>query len=370
MRILVTGGAGFIGSHTCDRLLALGHDVTVLDALTPPVHRTSRPVNLPPEVDFYHGDVRNRDLLANLLRRTDAVYHLAAYQDYLPDFARFSDVNVVSTALIYEIAVAERLDLARVVVASSQAAMGEGLYLCPADGEQTPGMRPESAVAAGHWDIPCPVCGGPMEMQATPERVSNPQNAYGMSKYGEEMVAINLGRRYGIPTTALRYSIVQGPRQSVYNAYSGACRIFCLSYLLGAAPTLYEDGLAIRDFVNIDDVVDANVLVLTEDRAVGRVFNVGGGKAVTTSEFADVVRRQYGSDQPGVITGEYRFGDTRHILSDISALRELGWKPQHTPADSVAAYAAWLKGMDGLDGVLAEANARMRALGVVRRSGA
>jgi dTDP-L-rhamnose 4-epimerase len=163
---------------------------------------------------------------------------------------------------------------------------------------------------------------------------------------------------------------VQGPRQSVYNAYSGACRIFCLSYLLGGAPTLYEDGQAIRDFVNINDVVDANVLVLTDDRASGRVFNVGGGKAVTTAEFAEVVRHHYGSDQPAVVTGEYRFGDTRHILSDISALRELGWAPQHGPAESVAAYAAWLKGMDGLDGVLAEANSQLRALGVVRKAGA
>ena len=368
MKILVTGGAGFIGSHTCDRLLALGHDVIVLDALTPPVHRDRRPAYLSPEADFYQGDTRNRDLLTNLLRRVDAVYHFAAYQDYLPDFSQFSDVNVVSTALIYEIIVAERLDLARVVVASSQSAMGEGLYRCPVDGEQVPGMRPESALAAGQWDIPCPQCGGPLEMQATPERISNPQNAYGMSKLGEEMVAINLGRRYGIPTVALRYSIVQGPRQSVYNAYSGACRIFCLSYLLGQAPTLYEDGGAIRDYVNIDDVVDANVLVLTDDRAAGRVFNVGGGRAVTTREFADVVMRQYGSSQPAVVTGEYRFGDTRHILSDISALRELGWEPRNTPADSVAAYAEWLKGMDGLDGVLAEANARMRALGVVRRT--
>ena len=368
MRALITGGAGFIGSHTCDRLVALGHDVVVLDALTPPVHRNGRPSYLNPAADFYQGDVRNRDLLTNLLRRVDAVYHFAAYQDYLPDFARFSDVNVVSTALLYEIVVAERLDLARVVVASSQAAMGEGLYLCAADGEQLPGMRPERAVAAGQWDIPCPQCGGPLEMQATPERISNPQNAYGMSKLGEEMVAINLGRRYGIPTVALRYSIVQGPRQSVYNAYSGACRIFCLSYLQGIAPTLYEDGAAIRDYVNIDDVVDANVLVLGDDRAPGRVFNVGGGKAVTTREFADIVMRQYGSEQAGVVTGDYRCGDTRHILSDISALRALGWEPRHTPVYSVAAYAAWLEGMDGLDGVLSEANARMRALGVVRRA--
>ncbi len=367
MKILVTGGAGFIGSHTCDRLLSLGHEVIVLDALTRPVHRNGRPAYLTPGTDFYQGDTRNRDLVTNLLRRVNAVYHFADYQDYLPDFSRFSDVNVVSTALLYEIIVAERLDLVRVVVASSQSAMGEGLYWCPVDGEQTPVMRPESALAAGQWNIPCPVCGGPMELRATPERVSNPQNAYGMSKLAEEMVAINLGRRYGIPTVALRYSIVQGPRQSVYNAHSGACRIFCRSYLLGKAPVLYEDGGAIRDYVNIEDVVDANVLVLWDDRACGRVFNVGGGQAATTREFADIVMRQYGSDQPGVVTGEYRFGDTRHILSDISALRALGWEPRRTPVQSVAAYAAWLDDMHGLNGVLAEANARMRALGVVRK---
>jgi dTDP-L-rhamnose 4-epimerase len=369
MRVLVTGGAGFIGSHTCDRLLSLGHDVVVLDALTPPVHKSGRPQGMNSGVDFYQGDTRNRDLITNLLRRVDAIFHFAAYQDYLPDFSRFSDVNVVSTALIYEIIVAERLDVSRVVVASSQSAMGEGLYWCPVDGEQTPGMRSEETLAAGEWDIPCPDCGGPLEMQVTPERISNPQNAYGMSKLGEEMVAINLGRRYGIPTVALRYSIVQGPRQSVRNAYSGACRIFCLSYQQGIAPTLFEDGDALRDYVNIDDVVDANILVFEDDRAVGRIFNVGGGKAVTTRQFADIVRRQYGSGEPAVITGEYRFGDTRHIVSDIRALRALGWEPRHSPADSVAAYAAWLEGIDGLHEVLPEANARMRALGVVRRAG-
>jgi dTDP-L-rhamnose 4-epimerase len=368
MKILVTGGAGFIGSHTCDRLLALGHEVVVLDALNPPVHRDGIPTYLSPGADFYKGDVRNRDLLANLLRRVDAVYHFAAYQDYLTDFSRFSDVNVVSTSLIYEIIVAERLDISRVVVASSQSAMGEGLYLCPVDGEQLPGMRPERQLAAKQWEIPCPRCGGQLTMQLTPERISNPQNAYGMSKLGEEMVAINLGRRYEIPTVALRYSIVQGPRQSVYNAYSGACRIFCLSYLQGVAPVLYEDGGAVRDYVNINDVVDANVLVLEDEGAVGRVFNVGGGKPVTTREFCDIVMRHYGSAEPGQVTGEYRFGDTRHIFSDTSALRSLGWAPKQGMTESVAAYAEWLKGVDGLDGVLAAANAQMRSLGVVRKA--
>jgi dTDP-L-rhamnose 4-epimerase len=369
MRILVTGGAGFIGSHTTDRLVEQGHDVIVLDALTAPVHRNGKPNYLTPGVELFIGDVRNRDLLANLLRRVDAVYHLAAYQDYLPDFARFTDVNVTSTALIYEIAVAERLDLGRVVVASSQAAMGEGLYRCAEHGEQTPDSRPEAALEQSRWNLACPACGGPLEMQLTPERISNPQNAYGMSKFGEEMVAIQLGRRYGIPTAAMRYSIVQGPRQSVYNAYSGACRIFNLHYLLNSAPAVYEDGQAIRDYVNIHDVVDANVLVLADERAAGHVFNVGGGTGYTTSEFAEIVRGQYGSELAPRITGEYRFGDTRHIQSDIDALKQLGWVPQRSPEDSVAEYAAWLGGMPGLDKILAEADARMRALGVVRKAG-
>jgi len=366
MRILVTGGAGFIGTHTCDQLVARGHEVTVLDAVTAPVHRGGRPMYVTPGADLYIGDVRNRDLLANLLRRTDAVYHFAAYQDYLPDFSRFTDVNVTSVAALYEIAVAERLDLQRVVVASSQAAAGEGLYRCPEHGEQLPTMRPDEVLRAGRWDIGCPVCDGSMTVCRTPERVANPQNAYGMSKHASEVLALNLGRRYGIPTTAMRYSIVQGPRQSVYNAYSGACRIFSLHYLLGSAPTLYEDGQSLRDYVNIHDVVDANLLVLEDDRAVGRVFNVGGGTAYTTEQLAEIVRKRFGSEQRARVTGEYRFGDTRHICSDIDALKQLGWRPQRTPEDSVAEYAAWLPTMPDLDDVLAEADAAMRSLGVVR----
>jgi dTDP-L-rhamnose 4-epimerase len=369
MRILVTGGAGFIGSHTSQRLLELGHEITVLDALTEPVHPGGRLRADPcPEINFYEGDVRNRDLMVNLLRRVEAVYHFAAYQDYLTDFARFSDVNVVSTALLYEIIVAERLEMARVVVASSQSAMGEGLYRCPFDGEQLPGMRSDAALAAAQWDIPCPQCGGPLEMRATPEWVANPQNAYGISKYAGEMVAVNLGQRYDIPSVALRYSIVQGPRQSMFNAYSGACRIFCLSYRQGQPPTVYEDGRSVRDYVNIDDVVDANVLVLQDERAAGRVFNVGGGRGITTKELADIVMRQYGSTEEPAISGEYRFGDIRHIQSDISALRKLGWEPKWTPEESVAKYAAWLDGVERLDGVLAAADAKMRALGVLRQA--
>lgn len=367
MKILVTGGAGFIGSHTADRLASLGHDLIVLDALTPPVHRSSTPNHLTPGADFYRGDVRNRELMANLLRRVDAVYHFAAYQDYLPDFARFTEVNVVSTALIYEIIVAESLPIRRVVVASSQAAMGEGLYVCPEHGKQTPGMRSEAALARGEWDLRCSVCGRHIEVQPTPETIANPQNAYGMSKHAQEQVAINLGRRYEIPTVALRYSIVQGPRQSIHNAYSGACRIFCMHYRSGTPPTIFEDGESLRDYVNIWDVVDANILVLEDDRAVGRVLNVGGGTPYSTRAFAEIVMREYESEVPGRISGEFRFGDTRHILSDISELRSLGWSPKRTPADSVAEYATWLTGLGRLnESALSQAEAEMRSLGVIR----
>jgi dTDP-L-rhamnose 4-epimerase len=296
------------------------------------------------------------------------VYHFAAHQDHLPDFAAFFDINVTATALLFEIIAEERLDLHRVVVASSQAAMGEGLYWCAEHGALLPDMRPESALARARWDITCPECGGPVEMRATPEQVANPQSAYGMSKHAEERVAVHLGRRYGIPTVALRYSGVQGPRQAFSNAYSGACRIFCLHYLLGGAPTLYEDGLSIRDYVNVHDVVDANVLVLTDDRAVGQVYNVGGGVGYPTEEFADMVRRQYGSDRKAEISGEYRYGDTRHVLSDIDALKQLGWVPRRTPADSVAEYAAWLDRTPGLREILTEADTTMRAHGVVRKT--
>ena len=273
-------------------------------------------------------------------------------------------MNVVSTALIYEIIVAERLDMARVVVASSQSAMGEGLYRCPADGEQLPGMRPESALAAGQWDIPCP-------------RLRWPAGDAGHARAGLEPaerlrhVQARRGDGRRQPRPPVRHPH-RGPalQHRPGPAPVGLQRVLrCVPHLLpqlpagrGARP-LYEDGGAIRDYVNIDDVVDANVLVLDDDRAAGRVFNVGGGRPVTTREFADIVMRQYGSDRARQVTGEYRFGDTRHILSDISALQALGWEPRRTPADSVAAYAAWLEGMDGLDGVLAEANARMRALG-------
>lgn len=372
MKILITGGAGFIGSHTADALLAGGHEVRVLDNLKPPVHRDGKPPEwLSPEVELIVGDVRDEETLLGALRGVDAVYHLAAFQDYLPQFSQFFSTNVTSTALIYELIVRETLPIRKVIVASSQAALGEGLYHDATGKPVLPGLRRDEDLRRGIWEIqPEGDQVGPLRYQPTDETVANPQNCYGMSKIAQERAALNLGRMYDIPSVAMRYSIVQGPRQSLYNAYSGACRIFSLSFHAGRAPMIYEDGGQVRDFVNYLDVVDANLKVLKDPRADYQMFNVGGDKPVTVAEFASVVAEVFDhKDYVPEASGKYRFGDTRHILSDVSKLKALGWAPQRSVHDSVRAYRDWMQSDAPADEILDASNRLMAQLGVVRDVG-
>jgi dTDP-L-rhamnose 4-epimerase len=373
MHVLITGGAGFIGSHTADALLKRGYRVRVFDSLEPPVHpKRQRPAYLDERIELVQGDVRDERTLLAALQGCDVVYHLAAFQDYLPIFSRFFDVNVTSTALIYELIVRERLPVKKVIVASSQAALGEGMYR-DADGRPVlPDIRPDAQLRAGVWECQAPPgFKNPLRWQPTDETVANPQNQYGISKIAEEKVALHLGKRYEIPSVAMRYSIVQGPRQSFYNAYSGACRVFCLSFHTGKDPDIYEDGQQVRDFVNIDDVVDANLCVLDDDRADYEMFHVGGDRAMTVMEFAKVVAEIYGRRgyEPRA-SGKKRFGDTRHICSDVSKLKALGWQPRRTTHDSVSAYKAWLDQAGNVADILAYAQKQMAALNVVREVGA
>jgi dTDP-L-rhamnose 4-epimerase len=368
MKVLVTGGAGFIGSHTVDLLLQKGHTVRVLDALTPPVHRDGRmPDYLPREVEFMRGDVRDRAAWERALDGMDAVYHFAAYQDYLPDFSKFFHVNAVSTALLYEIIVEKRLPIQKIIVASSQSVYGEGKYHCATDGIQYPGQRPAEQLAQRHWEPRCPVCGRPIKSEHTDEAVVNPHNAYAMSKHAEEMIALNLGRRYRIPAVGMRYSITQGPRQSFRNAYSGVLRIFAMQILAGERPTVYEDGRQLRDYVYVGDVARANLLALEDSRADYQAFNVGAGRAWTVLEFARLMAHAAGRDDlEPLVPGEYRFGDTRHIVSDISKLRALGWTPQGAPEQSAREYLAWAQAQPDFRNTTAEARAHMQKVGAVR----
>lgn len=369
MRALLTGGAGFIGSHTADALLREGWRVRALDSLEEPVHPGRRaPDYLDPRIELVRADVRDERALLDALRGCDVVYHFAAFQDYLPVFSRFFDVNVTGTALLYELIVREKLPVKRVVIASSQAALGEGLYLDARGAGLLPEIRPAEQLERGEWEIRAPAgYAGPLRWQPTPESVGNPQNQYGLSKVAQERVALSLGKRYGIPTVALRYSIVQGPRQSFYNAYSGACRLFCLSFHLGREPVIFEDGCQVRDFVNIHDVVEANLLVLQDSRADYEAFNVGGGRAHTVLEFASAVAQVFAvKDYEPVPSGKYRFGDTRHICSSIEKIERLGWKPTRSIHDSVEAYKEWLGEAENAGAILDYCDSQMAKLHVVR----
>ena len=365
MKVLITGGAGFIGSHTADRLLKQGYEVRVLDSLQKPIHNAI-PEYLDERIEFIAGSATDVRALTEALQGVDYVYHLAAFQDYLPYFSKFVDVNVSSTARIYEIIVRDNLPIKKIIVASSQATLGEGLYLDSDGNEVLPDMRLEEDLKKGIWE-PRPPEGKEIYCARTPERISNPQNPYGMSKIAEEMFALQLGKRYKIPTVAMRYSIVQGSRQSFYNAYSGACRIFCLAFHQGKEPQIYEDGNQIRDFVNIHDVVDANLLVLEDDRANYEMFNVGGGAPITVKHFAETVADVFGvKDYKPKPCGKYRFGDTRHIWSDISKLESLGWKPTRTIYDSVSEYKEWLNSASSIDNIIEYCSKKMVELNVLR----
>ncbi|MDP4198941.1 MAG: NAD-dependent epimerase/dehydratase family protein [Bacteroidota bacterium] len=369
MKILITGGAGFIGSHTADALIERGDEVVLLDNLSKPVHLKGIPTYLHPKARLIIGDVRDPKVFLDALNGVEKVVHLAAYQDYLPDFSTFFSVNAVGTALLYELIVAHKLPVKRVVVASSQAVNGEGLYKCEQHGLQGPTARPIGQLEHGDWAMRCAICGEAMQWQWTPESFSHPENQYALSKESQEKMTLSFGRRYDIPSVALRYSIVQGPRQSFYNAYSGACRIFALHYYFRKAPTIYEDGQMHRDFINIHDVVNANLMALEDERMVGEQFCVGGGLAYTVSEFDRIVARISGCEdvQPS-LPGAFRFGDTRNSCSDISKLKALGWNPSRQVEESVRDYVEWLREQADVEDIFEFAERNMRSLNVVRQS--
>jgi dTDP-L-rhamnose 4-epimerase len=383
MRVLVTGGAGFVGSHTVDQLIRRGYEVCVLDALMPPVHvpRTV-PKYVPVDVDFIQGDVCLRSTWERALEGVEAVFHLAAYQDYLTDFSTFFHTNAVGTALLYEIIVQQHMDVRKVIVASSQAVYGEGKYRCSAgahgrtistDRAGSPGglvsyppLRADAQLQVGNWEVRCPDCGEAAEPIWTDEDVVNPHNQYAISKYAQEMIALNLGRRYGIPTVCLRYSIVQGARQSFRNAYSGVLRIFSQRLLNGKPPICYEDGHQLRDYVSVHDVVQANMIALENPLADNQVYNVGGNRKISVLEYATLIARRAGVSIEPVVPGIYRFGDTRHVFSAVTKLRELGWEPVVSLEAIVDEYLAWATSQPDFGDYSTQAGAEMTASGAIR----
>ncbi len=343
-KILITGGAGFIGSHTADALSKKGYSIVILDNLEPPVHDGRWPKYvLNKGYKLIRGDVRKKADLLKALKGVSYVYHLAAYQDQRPDFSKFFETNTVSSAIIYELIVEKNLPVKKLILASSQFAYGDGMYQCRHNKKFFfPEVRTEKQFKAKKFDILCEH-GQPAKFYPFRENQQlTPTNAYGLSKEAIERLSLRFGKTYGIPTTLFRYSIVQGPRQSPRNLYSGALRIFTIQALSGKPITVYEDGIQTRDFVNVNDVVAANILALKNKKTDFEIFNVGGGKAYRVVDFAKTVKEVTGSKSP-VVIGGFRRTDTRHAVSDISKLKKLGWKPKFDTEKSVRDYAEWYK---------------------------
>lgn len=340
--VLITGGAGFIGSHTADALARRGYKIRILDNLEPIVHRGKWPgYVLGKGYELIRGDVRKKSDWRKALRGVSYVYHLAAYQDQRPDFGKFFEVNTVGTSLLYELIAEKSLPVKKVIFASTQFVYGDGLYRCPHSRKPFYAeLRTLDDFHKKRFDIVCPHGKAAKFLPFREEQEPQPTNAYGLSKLAAEKLALRFGKTYGIPTAVLRYSIVQGARQSPRNLYSGALRIFVQQALGGKPITVFEDGMQTRDFVNIKDVVAANLLVLKNPKTDFEIYNVGGGKGYRVINFAHMVKEIAGSTSK-IVVGGFRRTDTRHAASDISKLKKLGWRPRFTVKDSVKDYLKW-----------------------------
>lgn len=365
MKVLVSGGAGFIGSHLADALLERNYEVVVLDNLEPRVHGTAAKPVVPPGVRLVRGDVRDREAWAKALQGVEVVFHQAAYQDYMPDYSTFFHTNVVGTSLLFEVIRQSRLNVRKVVVASSQAVYGEGQYQCGAHGVVLPPARDSRQMQQGRWELSCPKCGGPLQALLLREEFPNPFNQYALSKFSQELAAIRLGRAIGVPSVALRYSITQGPRQSLLNQYSGILRIFLWRIKAGHPVCIYEDGLQTRDFVHVKDVVEANLRVLDSEAANYEAFNVGSGRRTTVLDYVHRLAGKLGVEVELRMQGEFREGDNRHSVSSIDKLSTLGWSPRFDLGQIMDDFLVWIDNLGALPLGVPDADQLMRAGGVV-----
>jgi dTDP-L-rhamnose 4-epimerase len=366
--ILITGGAGFIGSHLADALLSRGHRVRALDCLSAQVHGPDapRPSYLDPEVELIRGDVRDPESVRRALKGVDVVYHLAAavgVGQSMYEIAQYTSVNNMGTAVLLEALVARPVD--RLIVASSMSLYGEGLYRCP-DGSTCLGVeRDLPQLRAGEWEVRNER-GEILTPVPTPEsKLPSLASIYALSKFDQERMCLMVGRAYGIPTTALRFFNVFGTRQALSNPYTGVLAIFASRLLNGNRPTVFEDGLQRRDFVSVYDVARACCLVLEHPGSAGGVFNIGSGRSYTILEIAERIAKVLGKEylEPEV-TGKYRVGDIRHCFADISLARSvLGYQPQVQLDDGLEELADWLEGQEATDRV-DQARAELAARGL------
>jgi len=356
-KILVTGGAGFIGSYLVDALVAKGHDVRVFDNLEPQVHGAQRevPDYLNPAAELVIGDVRDRAALKNALAGVDVVFHYAAavgVGQSMYEIRRYVEANTLGGATLLDILANELLGVRKLIVASSMSIYGEGKYECGKCGVAYPQLRGDDQLRERKWEMLCPSCGREMRPLPTDEgKPLFPTSIYAVTKRDHEEMFLCFGRAYEIPTVALRLFNVYGPRQALSNPYTGVAAIFSSRLLNGQPPVIYEDGQQSRDFVHVHDVVRASLLAMERDEADYEVFNVGTGRSVTILEIARMLVDSLadGKIEPQIV-GKYRRGDIRHCFADISRIRDrLGFAPQVPFEEGVSDLIGWVREQEAAD---------------------
>ena len=367
MKVLITGGAGFIGSHTCDALLARGYRVRVLDSLDPQVHGPARrrPSYLDSRVELQQGDVRCREDVATALEGVEAVFHFAAQTGVgqsMYDIHSYCDVNVGGTAMLLDVLANSSHRVRRIILSSSRAVYGEGAYNCADCGPVYPPVRSREALERNEWRIACPCCNRePAPVPTTEKKPLAPISVYAETKRIQEDLLRLFSGTYATPCVILRYFNVYGTRQSLGNPYTGIGAIFTNRLLAGERIAIYEDGEQGRDFVNVRDVVQANLLALENEEAGGGTFNIGSGERLTVLDLARHVCRELGKPEEFRYDRQFRLGDIRDCYADLSLSRGLlGFEPQVPFADGVGALVSWARG-ETTEDRLAEAEAALKA---------
>ena len=369
MRALVTGGAGLIGSHLVDELLRQGYAVRSYDILEPLVHREGKPDWIARDAEFIVADVRDADALARALAGVDVVFHLAAYGGFFPELGKLCDVNVTGTARLLETIRDGRFDIGKVVVASSQVVYREGAVRCAAHGEANPPERSLARLHAGEWTVPCPRCGRACASVATGEDApASGQTPYAVSKYAQERLALVWSAQTGVAVTALRYPCTYGPRQSIFNPYTGIISIFSTRAIGGLAPVLYEDGEQTRDLCYVEDVARATAFAAQTGELDGRAVNVGSGRPLSVRAIADVVVGAFGATLEPRVTGDFRPGDMRALFTDPKPLADLGFRTRIGLREGMTRYVEWIRTRGDVREYFTEAQEHLRRTGLVRRT--
>ena len=349
--ILITGGAGFIGSRLCERLFAKGYNITVMDNLSPQIHGDGTSflfTSIKDKCTFIKGDVRNKIDWEKAIEGQEIIVHLAAETgtgQSMYEIVKYNDVNIMGTAYMLEVLANTKHKVKKIIVASSRAIYGEGKYICSEHGETYPLQRNEEYLMDGVFNLKCKICNSSLKLTATDETsMIHPSSMYGITKQQQEQMVMITGESLGIPTVAFRYQNVYGPGQSLSNPYTGILSIFSTRILNGNNLDIYEDGEESRDFVYIEDVVDATVLGIEKEQANGHVFNVGSGVPTTVKRVAELLKKGYYSDINILISGKYRLGDIRHNYADLTKIKNiLGFTPKYDFEKGIFEFVKWVK---------------------------